>query len=356
MHRAIPRRLLPSVVAATLMVTAVVQARRGQGEYETQILVASSQRWIEQPAEVFESLRVIGPEDLQTITVPDGQGGMREVEVIALVTLTSYVVPYENAQPLDSFTVDADGYYRSNIWTAVAGDVAEYYFDHDLPIGSPEGMQSSMLQALGMLPGEDAQVLTFYVEPRFVTRPSFAPAIDEAVAPIWNGTSYEWTTTPSSPSPEFMGFAPTVLRAGVWQRPFDVFAGPRQFAAWMATWSNMSYDLDADRAFPYTGLGWTWNWSADPALNGFAISEFLVSGDAEFWFASLKSPYEQLEHAAADRGDLDFNGIVNAVDLAELIGWWGDTDPPKGDLDHDGTVGFGDLSLLLSQWGPLSGK
>lgn len=355
MHPIAARRLRPAACVASVLLAAVAQAR--QGEYDAEILVAASQRFIEQPAEVFESLRVIAPEDLQTITVPDGQGGTRQIEVVALVTLTDYLVPYENAQPLDVFTVDAGDYYRGNIWTVVAGDLAGYYFERGLPIDAPAEIRSSMLQALGMQPGgEDVQVLTFYVEPRFVTRPSFAPAIDQAVVPMWTGTTYQLTTTPESPSSEFVGFAPTVARNGVWQRPFDVFSGPKQFLPWLEAWSAMSYDLDADRAFPYTGLGWTWNWNPDPALNGFAVSEFIVSGDADFYFVSLRSPSAQVEYAAADRGDLDFNGVVEGRDLSMLLGLWGAVDPPKGDLDHSGTVGSEDLSLLLAGWGPLTGE
>lgn len=77
---------------------------------------------------------------------------------------------------------------------------------------------------------------------------------------------------------------------GIYQRPFTSFEGPESYAAWMNAWSAVSYDLSGDRAFPFTGLGWTWNWNPDPNLNGFALSEFIVSGGAEIYFDSLQAP------------------------------------------------------------------
>ena len=50
------------------------------------------------------------------------------------------------------------------------------------------------------------------------------------------------------------------------------------------------YNSSGGRAFPYTALGWTWNWNPDPGLNGFALSEFLVSAGAEYYFDSLLQP------------------------------------------------------------------
>lgn len=50
----------------------------------------------------------------------------------------------------------------------------------------------------------------------------------------------------------------------------------------------------------------------------------------------------------------DFNGdgLVNAADLAVLLGAWGVCPPPcPGDLDGDGVVGSADLASLLGQWG-----
>ncbi len=48
-------------------------------------------------------------------------------------------------------------------------------------------------------------------------------------------------------------------------------------------------------------------------------------------------------------GDLDGDGVVGAVDLAELIGLWGSNDP-RADLDSDGEVGAVDLAILIGSW------
>jgi hypothetical protein len=48
-------------------------------------------------------------------------------------------------------------------------------------------------------------------------------------------------------------------------------------------------------------------------------------------------------------GDLNGDGIVDAADLADLLGQWG----AKGgscDLDGDGSVGATDLAILLGAW------
>ena len=352
-HRPIHSALVGLLVGACVgVIVGTADAR--QDDYVAQIVAASKQRLIEHPPEVFASLRVIGPGDLETIVVEDGSGGTRSVEVVRLATLTDYLTPYENAQTFDAFTVDSRGYWRSNIWTTVAGDAAAYYLRNGLPIDGPDAIDDRVLQSLGMQTGSGFMVLTFYVEPRFVTRPSFSPSIEQAIPPAWNGASYEFTFTPSAPAAEFRGFAPTVLENGQWQRPFTMFDGPRAYSSWLDAWSAMSYDLDADREFPFTGLGWTWNWSPDAALRGFALSEFVVSGDAEFWFGSLVSPQQAVENAAVAFGDLNFDGVVSGRDLSILLGIWGEVDPPLGDLDHDGVIDQGDVETMFKRWGPLA--
>ena len=48
-------------------------------------------------------------------------------------------------------------------------------------------------------------------------------------------------------------------------------------------------------------------------------------------------------------GDVDGNGVVNALDLAALLSAWG-TNDAAADLNDDGTVNAADLAILLSAW------
>ena len=49
--------------------------------------------------------------------------------------------------------------------------------------------------------------------------------------------------------------------------------------------------------------------------------------------------------------DVTLDGVVDASDLALLLGAWG-TSGTAADLDHDGSVSAGDLAILLGAWGP----
>jgi len=49
-------------------------------------------------------------------------------------------------------------------------------------------------------------------------------------------------------------------------------------------------------------------------------------------------------------GDLNGDNIVDALDLAVILGAWG-TATQQADLDADGTVGASDLALVLGAWG-----
>src|SRR3989344_62877 len=52
-------------------------------------------------------------------------------------------------------------------------------------------------------------------------------------------------------------------------------------------------------------------------------------------------------------GDLNSDGIVNASDLARLLGAWGvkqNTNHPA-DLNHDGVVNSNDVDILIANWG-----
>lgn len=53
--------------------------------------------------------------------------------------------------------------------------------------------------------------------------------------------------------------------------------------------------------------------------------------------------------------DIDSNDVVNAIDLAIIIGNWGTDggkDYPQADIDGSGTIDGADLATVLSNWGP----
>jgi len=50
--------------------------------------------------------------------------------------------------------------------------------------------------------------------------------------------------------------------------------------------------------------------------------------------------------------DFDCNGLIDALDLALLLGSWGFS---SNDLDGDGVVTAADLAILLGAWGPCVG-
>ena len=53
--------------------------------------------------------------------------------------------------------------------------------------------------------------------------------------------------------------------------------------------------------------------------------------------------------------DCDANGVVNASDMALLLGAWNTTNP-CGDVDGNGVVNSADLAMLLGSWGPCGSE
>jgi hypothetical protein len=81
---------------------------------------------------------------------------------------------------------------------------------------------------------------------------------------------------------------------------------------------------------------------AHPA--GLLANEPLEEPYGEFRLALLIRNF-----AAPQPADLNNDGVVNAADLALLLGVWGSSGGPA-DLDGDGTVGAGDLAVLVGAW------
>ncbi|MBL9119552.1 MAG: hypothetical protein JNL80_06545 [Phycisphaerae bacterium] len=50
--------------------------------------------------------------------------------------------------------------------------------------------------------------------------------------------------------------------------------------------------------------------------------------------------------------DLNGDGVVDAQDLAILLGAWGSTSDPASDINYSGLTDATDLAILLGSWGP----
>lgn len=86
-----------------------------------------------------------------------------------------------------------------------------------------------------------------------------------------------------------------------------------------------------------------------------------VPGAVYHWTVNLvNAPFEQrvtltVDQITACLGELSGDGVIDAADLAILLGAWGPCGACPADLDQDGVVGGPDLAILLGAWGPCGG-
>ena len=92
----------------------------------------------------------------------------------------------------------------------------------------------------------------------------------------------------------------------------------------------------------------------------FAVNDLLgqplgtsVFGDTTY-SADLSVYRSEIYHTMALAGDVNFDGVVNGLDLSLVASEWGEkgtgaNDPP-GDANHDGVVNGLDIALLMSNW------
>jgi hypothetical protein len=96
--------------------------------------------------------------------------------------------------------------------------------------------------------------------------------------------------------------------------------------------------------------------AAGTAFGGFPLTQQLVAGET---YRVIVGSYDLAESVSGslvvvgppqgNPADLNHDGLVNASDLAILLGNWGSSG--SGDIDHDGVVGPADLAALLGAWG-----
>jgi len=96
--------------------------------------------------------------------------------------------------------------------------------------------------------------------------------------------------------------------------------------------------------------------AAGTAFGGFPLTQQLVAGET---YRVIVGSYDLAESVSGslvvvgppqgNPADLNHDGLVNASDLAILLGNWGSSG--SGDIDHDGVVGAADLAALLGAWG-----
>jgi hypothetical protein len=88
-----------------------------------------------------------------------------------------------------------------------------------------------------------------------------------------------------------------------------------------------------------------------PASSGIADARVrVIARDTRFQVTSdgTNRSFGIVAGAASNGADLNGDGVVNATDLAILLGNWGAAG--LGDLDGNGIVGAPDLTALLSAW------
>lgn len=163
-------------------------------------------------------------------------------------------------------------------------------------------------------------------------------------ASIYGGNLYGPGFATEENNPQIYTFAKPVKAVGIINTSPDkdliqFFSGPDATGTLLLAFNDqeglpMNFDID--------------RFVGGVADEGVTIRSFVVSnqsGDLEL---------DELIFAWADEptcaADLNSDGVVDAADLAMLLGAWGGA--RLGDLDGSGIVGAADLAVLLGAWGP----
>ena len=158
----------------------------------------------------------------------------------------------------------------------------------------------------------------------------------------------------------------------------DPLMGPEGFEEWLNIWQVNSWDGGPDGIncdeyfpipycqFPFSSIGLTGDWqtwatSKAPASETLpALSEFLLKGDQNIYVVGTWPVAQYLAKVNSDQvpwcdscdGDLNLDGVVNAIDLEILLSLWG-TENTCANIDkRSAFVDGASLLRMLTQWGP----
>jgi hypothetical protein len=166
-------------------------------------------------------------------------------------------------------------------------------------------------------------------------------------------TGYVWATQDQVLS-LFAESLPEIAESGFVGGPEYVLAGLGFFGLFQPTFEFYT---------TFGGYNYLSGWTATSA-NGVAIVPE-VSAEYPVFYGAFNTLAEvPVTSASQFRGawffkpaptvcsaDLDASGVVDAADLAILLGAWGTSAGSSGDLDGDGAVAGADLAILLGAWG-----
>ena len=130
---------------------------------------------------------------------------------------------------------------------------------------------------------------------------------------------------------------------------------PFSNSPWQATrtadaliWETVPFDGDALDSNPLrwgTLFNFWFDADAEPADTTVSLGLFYPGSPAELTGATTGPAFHSLP------GDLDGNGVIDAADLAILLGSWGPCPNCPADFDGDGDVDAADLAQVLGAWG-----
>ncbi|MBL9118571.1 MAG: hypothetical protein JNL80_01500 [Phycisphaerae bacterium] len=126
-------------------------------------------------------------------------------------------------------------------------------------------------------------------------------------------------------------------------------------------WSDLTYLVNTTDAFHTYRVEYTATTATvymdgvavltDTLGSGTAANRALVGDLTGLAYSKTRTQYVQVEGVpVCSVADIDCSGVVNASDLAILIGAWG-TSLCEADLNGDGNVNGLDLAILLGMWG-----